>query len=160
MTSSPSEHLDFSADSDGVRCLHQQLLERWNARDGDGLAALFAVDGNLVGFDGSTVDGQAQIKAHLLEIFADHQTAAYVGKVRGVHQLCDGVALLRAVVGMVPPGQSDINPATNAIQALVAVEQDGQWRVALFQNTPAAFHGRPELSHQLTQELRQVLHSQ
>ncbi|HZD00504.1 MAG TPA: SgcJ/EcaC family oxidoreductase [Actinomycetes bacterium] len=143
-------------DEQKIRSLHQQLLERWNARDGEGLAALFAEDGNLVGFDGSTVDGRLQIKAHYLEIFADHRTAAYVGKVRGVRRLSADVALLRAVVGMVPPGQSDINPAVNAIQTLVAVKQRGRWRVALFQNTPAAFHGRPELSERLTEELREA----
>jgi hypothetical protein len=58
---------------------------------------------------------------------------------------------------MVPPGQTDINPAVNTIQTLVAVKRDGTWRIALFQNTPAQFHGRPELVQQLTEELRQLL---
>ena len=51
----------------------------------------------------------------------------------------------------------EINPAVNAIQSLVAVTRDGRWRIALFQNTPAQFHGRPELAQQLTEELRQLL---
>jgi hypothetical protein len=58
---------------------------------------------------------------------------------------------------MLPPGKSDINPAVNTIQSLVAVKQAGQWRIALYQNTPAQFHGRPELSQALTEELRQLL---
>lgn len=58
---------------------------------------------------------------------------------------------------MVPPGGSDINPAVNAIQSLVAVRREDLWRIALFQTTPAAFHGRPELSEQLTSELRREL---
>ncbi|MGH2514102.1 MAG: SgcJ/EcaC family oxidoreductase, partial [Ktedonobacterales bacterium] len=33
----------------------------------------------------------------------------------------------------------------------------GGWYVALFQNTPAQFHGRPEVSAALTAELRQLL---
>jgi SnoaL-like domain len=37
----------------------------------------------------------------------------------------------------------------------LAVKGAGSWRIAAFQNT-AAFHGRPELSAQLTEELRQV----
>ena len=84
-------------------------------------------------------------------------TAAYVGKVREVRFLTPAVALLRAVVGMLPHGQTDLNPATNAIQSLVAVKKDGNWRIALFQNTPAQFHGRPEAVEQLTEELRQLL---
>jgi hypothetical protein len=45
------------------------------------------------------------------QIFAHHATAAYVAKVRSVRVLGEGVALLRAVAGMVPPGGSAINPA-------------------------------------------------
>ena len=49
------------------------------------------------------------------------------------------------------------NPALNAMQSLVAVKRANQWKVALFQNTPAAFHGRPEAVVQLTEELRKLL---
>ena len=68
------------------------------------------------------------------------------------------VAVLRAVAGMVPPDQHDINPAVNAVQTLVAHRHKAPWRIALFQNTPAAYHGRPELSERLTAELRDALH--
>jgi len=64
--------------------------------------------------------------------------------------------VLRAVVGMIPSGGSDIEPARNAHQTLVAAKQDGEWRIVLFQNTPAQFHGRPDLAERLTRELRQV----
>ena len=64
--------------------------------------------------------------------------------------------MLRAVAGMVPAGQDDLLPALNAVQSLVAVQREGQWRIALFQNTPAAFHGRPEAVEALTEELRQA----
>jgi len=57
----------------------------------------------------------------------------------------------------VPPGQTDLNPAVNAIQTLVTVRQDGQWRITLLQNTPAQFHGRPDLAQQLTDGLRRLL---
>jgi len=77
--------------------------------------------------------------------------------VREVRFLSTDIALLRAVVGMVPPGQNDINPAVNAIQSLVAVKDKDIWRITLFQNTPAQFHGRPELAEELTKELRQLL---
>jgi hypothetical protein len=52
---------------------------------------------------------------------------------------------------MVPPGQSDINPEVNAVQTLISVKQQNKWSMALFQNTPAAFQGRPELSERLTE---------
>ena len=99
------------------------------------------------------------IAAALQQIFDDHQTAAYLGIVREVRFLTPEVAVLRAVVGMVRQGQSDLNPAANAVQTLVAVRQETSWQIAVFHNTPAAFHGRPELAEALTQELRDLLRS-
>jgi uncharacterized protein (TIGR02246 family) len=144
-------------DEAAIRALYQQLLESWNRRNAHDFAAFVAEDGNLVGFDGSQINGRVEIESQIGQIFADHQTAAYVGKVREVRFLTPEVAILHAVVGMVPPGQSDINPSVNAIQSLVAAKHEGQWRIALFQNTPAQFHGRPDLAQQLTDELRQLL---
>src|SRR5688500_13259370 len=102
---------DGTSDADAARSLHQAALEAWNGYDAPAFASLFAEDGNVVGFDGSMVDGRDAIQAHLEGIFADHQPAAYVGKVREVRELApSGAVLLRAVVGMVPPGADDLNP--------------------------------------------------
>jgi len=140
-----------------VRLLYQELLKAWNEKNARKMADLIAENGNLVGFDGSQIDGRRQVESVLGKIFADHPTAAYVSIIRELRLLSPDVALLRAVAGMVPPGQSDINPAVNAVQSLIATKEQDRWRIALFHNTPAAFHGRPELSEQLTEELRQAL---
>jgi uncharacterized protein (TIGR02246 family) len=155
----PPSSQTLSPDEATVRALYHDLLAAWNRRDADAFAALFAEDGASIGFDGSTMDGQEAIRAHLRQIFADHQTATYVAKVRSVRPLGADVALLRAVAGMVPPGGSKIAPQVNAIQTLVAHRRGDTWRVALFQNTPAQFHGSPELAQQLTEELQQLLRS-
>ncbi len=143
-----------SADEQPLATLYTQLLDSWKQRDAAAYAAPFTEDGNIVGFDGSQINGRAAIASEIGQIFADHQTAQYVGKIREIRLLTLDVALLRAVVGMIPPGQTDINPAVNAIQSLLAVRRAGTWQIALFHNTPAQFHGRPELSQQLTEELQ------
>ena len=140
-----------------VHELYRGLLDAWNKRDAQVFGAFYAEDGNQIGFDGSQMNGRAEIETHLRQIFADHMTATYVGKVREIRFLNDETVLLRSVVGMIPHGQTDINPATNAIQSLVAVKRGGQWRVALFHNTPASFHGRPEAAAELTEELRKLI---
>jgi uncharacterized protein (TIGR02246 family) len=152
-----SEELKIMSEQEEVRALYQRVLGRWNHRDAAGMSALFAEDGGLVGFDGSTVNGRVEIEAHLAPIFASHPTPPFVWTVREVRGLGQDAALLRAVVGMVPPGRADVEPSLNAIQTLVAVRSDGRWRVALFQNTPAAFHGRPHEVEALTAELSEVL---
>ena len=114
-------------------------------------------DAYVVGFDGSQMDGREQIATDIGAIFADHVTTTYVGKIEDVGWLTPQVAVLRAIVGMVPPGQNELNPDANALQTVVAVRSDGQWQIAVFQNTPAQFHGRPELVRKMTDELRQLL---
>jgi uncharacterized protein (TIGR02246 family) len=141
-----------------IRRLYEQMLIAWNQQDAPAMAACFEVAGNLVGFDGTQADSRADIEDHLLPIFADHPTAAYVAKVREIRMLSSNVGILRAVVGMIPPGLDDINPAGNTIQTLVAVQNAGGWQTTLFQSTPAAWHGRPQDSAALTEELRDVMH--
>ncbi|MDQ2906719.1 MAG: SgcJ/EcaC family oxidoreductase [Chloroflexota bacterium] len=158
MSTTPSRPQDaLSPDEIEVRALYQDVLDSWNRRSADAFAASFAEDGDAIGFDGSQLNGQAEIAAELQRIFANHLTGAYVGKVRDVRLLSAEVAMLRAIVGMIPHGQSDIQPALNAIQTLIAVRHAGAWRIALFQTTPAQLHGRPELVQQMTEELRQLL---
>lgn len=140
-----------------VLAIYRELLEAWNRRDPAAFAALFAESGSSVGFDGSQMNGRTEIEGSLRAIFADHQTASYVARVREIRPLGPGVSLLRAVAGMTPPGTRELNPATHAIQSVVIVVEAGQSRIALLHNTPAAFHGRPESRQQLTGELAEVL---
>jgi uncharacterized protein (TIGR02246 family) len=147
-----------SSDWEGAtRELYARVLEVWDKRNARDFALLFAAQGVLVGFDGSQVNGQLEIGAHLAEIFSHHQTPQYVSIVRDVRLLANDVTLLRANTGLVPAGKDDIDPALNAVQSMIAVKNAGSWKVALFQNTPAAFHQRPELVKQLTEELQAKL---
>jgi uncharacterized protein (TIGR02246 family) len=142
-----------------ARELYARLLETWDKRNARDFALLFASDGNLVGFDGSQINGQLEIGAHVTEVFTRHQTPHYVSIVREVRLLANDATLLRANTGLIPADKDDIDPALNAVQSMIAVQKGGTWRVALFQNTPAAFHQRPELAKQLTDELRAKLKS-
>jgi len=135
--------------------LYRELLNFWNSQDAKGMASLFAMDGSIVGFDGSQMNGKMQIELEIGQIFAHHRTASYVGKIREIRLLRKDVVLLRAVAGMVQKGEKEIDQEVNAIQSLVAVKDNGMWLISLFQNTPAQFHGRPELSEALTEELQQ-----
>ena len=131
-----------------MRELYQRLHQAWNDRDADAFAALFADDGVAIGFDGSQMYGRAEIAETLKTIFADHPTGRYVGVVKA-----ERAGLVVAYAGLVPDGQSDVNSDLNAVQTLVA--DDG--KIVLFQNTPAAYHGRPEQAEAMTAELRAAL---
>ena len=152
----PGESVSADAER-AARELYEMIIQAWNKRNARDYALLFASNGSIVGFDGSQVNGQLEIGAHVSEVFSHHQTATYVTIVREVRSIASEVLLLRANAGMVPPGKDDINPERNAVQSLVAARKNGKWEIALFQNTPAVYDGRPELSKALCEELRTVL---
>jgi uncharacterized protein (TIGR02246 family) len=132
-------------------------LEGWNRRDAAAFAAPFAEDGEVVGFDGTPIAGRGRIADAMEAIFRDHETGVYVGIVRHVRDIGRDAALLRAVNAVVPARARDINPELNAVQSLVAEQHNGVWQVVLYQNTPAAFHGRPDEADALSTELREQL---
>jgi uncharacterized protein (TIGR02246 family) len=155
MSSKPSQApVPRSVDETEVRALYRQLLSGWNRRSAGAIAELFVENGVAIGFDGSELEGQKEIA---LQTFDDDSAGAFVAKVRDVQFLNPEVAILRAVAGMVLPGQSDLAPDKNLFQTLVAAKSDDHWRVAVFQNTPARFRGRPEEARSVTEDLRRQL---
>lgn len=144
------------SDDDALRSVYRELLAAWNRRSGEDFAAQFDPEGAVIGFDGSETKGRAIIASEMQRIFTDHQTGEYVGKIRQVLRLMPQVALVRAVAGVVPAGGSDLDPSLNSVQTLVLQKMGGRWWIVLYQNTPAQFHGRPELVKSLTEELREA----
>ena len=138
--------------------MYQRLIDGWNAHDAAALAAPLAVDGLVIGFDGSEMTGRSEVSEQLADILADHVTATYVTKVRSTTTLDADTAVLHAVAGMVPPGGSEVMPDRNSVQTVVAHRAGDAWSVALFQTTPARYHGRAELAEALTGELNAQLH--
>jgi uncharacterized protein (TIGR02246 family) len=117
--------------------LYVRLLEAWNARDAKAMAGCFDNDGVMIGFDGSTAEGEVAIEEHLAPIFEDHPTASYTAILRSERTYGD-ISVLRADAGMTPPGKQEIRSETIARQAIVARQTEAGVRVVLFQNTALA----------------------
>ena len=145
---------------DAIRTLYRQVIRGWNEHSASGMSAPFAADGELIGFDGSHLIGRAAIFTHLHDVFSHHLTPPFVYKIKSACLLSEEVGMVRAMVGMIPPGKDELDPALHAHQTLVAKKQGEQWEAVLFQNTPAQFHGRPELVEQFTEELRPLVRQQ
>lgn len=146
----------LSADESAICRLYEQMLTGWNSRNAAEMAAPFAEDGLIIGFDGSQQTGRADIATSLQAIFAEHKTPPYLSKITSVRLLGAEVGLLRAIVGMALPGQTSIEPSLNSHQTLVARRYNSIWQIVLLQNTPAQFHGRPDLVQQMTEELQEI----
>jgi uncharacterized protein (TIGR02246 family) len=136
-----------------VARLYRQVMDGWNMRDAQAIAAAFADDADLVGFDGTHMHGKDNIARAQADIFAHHETGRWVGRVTSVRSPAADVAIAQAITGWVPPGADAPNPATNALQFLVAVRAPETWLLTLLQTTPAQFHGRPHDAAALAAEL-------
>ncbi|MGY2004866.1 SgcJ/EcaC family oxidoreductase [Blastococcus sp. SYSU DS1024] len=141
-----------------IQALYAEFIDGWNRRSGAAVAAGFADDGDIIGFDGSHHRGRLSIAADLRQVFTSQQTPAYVAVVRSVRPVGQGVAMLTAHAGMIPAGASDLDPELNAVHTMIAVDDGrGRWRISLFQVTPAAWPQHPEAREALTDELRGLL---
>ena len=108
---------------DRIRALYIDFIDGWNRRSGAAVAAAFADDGDIIGFDGSHHHGRLAIAADLRQIFGSHQTPAYVALIRSVRQITPDVAVLMAHAGMIPPGGNDLDPALLTVHTVIAVEE-------------------------------------
>ena len=125
-----------STDEAAVRALYQQLMDGWNQGSGEAFAAVFTEDGDLVGFDGTHLKGRQEIAPFHQQLFDKWlKGSRLVGQVKDVRLLHPDIALMHAVGGTVMRGKSEPVPERDSIQTLVATHQDGEWRLAAFQNT-------------------------
>lgn len=140
--------------------LYQSLIQGWNNKNAAQMADLFELEATMIGFDGTLMTGQKEIENHLAQIFASYPTGEYITVTQEVRFLSENTALLRSATGMVPRQMDDINPNVNAHQTMVASKNSNQWKISLFQNTPASFHMDPEAAKQMSALLRTELKKQ
>ncbi len=136
------------ADEEAVRALYRRLMDGWNRGSGAAFASAFTQDGDLVAFDGTHFKGRKEIAPFHQQLFEEWlRGSRLVGEVESVRFLGPDVALMHAVGSTIMPGKSEPSPERDSIQTLVATREDGEWRLAAFQNTrvrpmgpkPAAF---------------------
>jgi uncharacterized protein (TIGR02246 family) len=125
-----------SPDEAAVRALYEQLMDGWNRGSGAAFAAPFAADGDLIGFDGTHLQGREDIAAFHQPLFATYlKGTRLVGRVISVRLLGPDVALMHAIGGTVKRGKAVPAPERDSIQTLVATKSGDTWRLAAFQNT-------------------------
>ncbi len=145
--------IDSESLTETSRMLYGMLIQAWNQQNAELMSSLLSEEVRWIGFDGIQLRGRQVVEENLKNIFSQYPTGRFVTIVREVRMLTPNVSLLSSVSGMVPRGYQELNPAVNSVQTMVATENDGQWKIELFQNTPAVFHGQPELAHELSKEL-------
>jgi len=130
----PTSSTSTPADETAIRSLYQQLMDGWNKGSSEAFAAPFAEDSDLVGFDGTHLNGRQNIISFHQQLFDNYvKGSCLVGKVRNVRFLTHDVAIMHIVGGTIMADQTDIEPERNSVQTLVATKDSkGKWRLAAF----------------------------
>jgi uncharacterized protein (TIGR02246 family) len=129
-------HGPTTDDEAAVRGLYQAFMDGWNQGSGAAIAAVFTEDGDLVAFDGTHFRGRQEIAPFHQELFDRWLKGSHlVGHVTAVRFPSPDVAVMHAVGGTVLRGRSEPAPERDSIQTLVATREQGEWRLAAFQNT-------------------------
>ena len=109
-----------------------------------GVAAGFADDGDIVGFDGSTTAAGCPSPPDLRQVFGSHADAR-LRRARSARSARSPTAspCCMAHAGMIPPGGNDFDPDLHACTPWSPSPEGGRWKISLFQATPAAWHRAP-----------------
>lgn len=123
------------ADQVAIASLTQRVVAAWAYHDAESFADVFTDDGTMI-LTGVYLEGRAEIRDYMAAAFEGvYQGTQVTGKPLGMKPLGSGAAILLSEGGVLDPGESDVSQSAAIRAAWVVVKQDGQWRLAAYQNT-------------------------
>ncbi|MFI9450197.1 SgcJ/EcaC family oxidoreductase [Amycolatopsis sp. NPDC052450] len=125
------------AEQAAVAALTQKVISAWAYNDADTFADVFTEDGTMI-LPGLYKKGREEIRAYLKDAFADQYKGTQVtGKPVDIRFFSNEVGLLLTQGGVLAPGESEVSDAQAIRAAWFVVKQDGEWKLAAYQNSPA-----------------------
>jgi uncharacterized protein (TIGR02246 family) len=124
------------ADKAAIASLTQRVIAAWAYHDAESFAGVFTEDGTMI-LEGVYKKGRDEIRAYMAEQFTGKYKGTQVtGKPIDMRPLGRDAAVLLSQGGVLAPGESEVTPRSAIRAAWTVVKQDGQWRLAAYQNTP------------------------
>ncbi|RSM78058.1 DUF4440 domain-containing protein [Amycolatopsis sp. WAC 01375] len=125
------------AEQAAVAALTQKVISAWAYNDADTFADVFTEDGTMI-LPGLYKKGREEIRAYLKDAFADQYKGTQVtGKPVDIRFFSSEVGLLLTQGGVLAPGESEVSDSQAIRAAWFVVKQDGEWKLAAYQNSPA-----------------------
>jgi uncharacterized protein (TIGR02246 family) len=130
MSSPGRETFDHGAAEVTIRGFIGDMVSAWNRGSGEGFAVHFADDADFIAFEGTHLQGRAQIVAFHQQLFDTVLEGTRLwGEPKFVHVVHPRLALMHAVAGMTLAGEAKASPSRDSMQLFVVTRDQETWRI-------------------------------
>jgi len=114
-----------------------RLIAAWAKNDADGVANAFTEDGVLILPGDVYKRSREEIRNFMAAAYAGpFKNSGVTGRPVDVRFATEDIALLRTHGGILAEGETEIVPELAVRSTWVCVKQDGEWKLAAYQNSP------------------------
>src|SRR5882724_2783533 len=118
-----------AADENAIRGIHQQMIDAWNAGDGEAFAAPFTDEADFVAWEGTHLKGRQEIALFTQRIFDTVMKGSRLeGEVKFVRLLSPVLGVMHSTVRVTLPGQTKSSRGRDSMELTVVRKQNGVWR--------------------------------
>jgi uncharacterized protein (TIGR02246 family) len=125
------------ADAGAIAALTQKVSSSWAKGDADTFASVFADDGTMI-LAGVYCQGRDEVRDFMAKAFdGPYRGTQVTGTPISIRKLAPDVAILLSDGGVIEAGATEVSEDSQIRASWLAVRQDdGEWRLAAYQNTP------------------------
>jgi uncharacterized protein (TIGR02246 family) len=123
-------------DKAAIATLTQKVVAAWAYQDAETFASVFIEDGTMI-LAGVYCASRDEVREYMAKAFEGRYKGTQVtGKPITIRSLGPDVAILLSQGGVLESGETEVTEGSAIRASWLAVRQDGQWRLAAYQNTP------------------------
>lgn len=124
------------ADKAAIAAIPGRIVDAWAEHDATAFADVFTADGSMI-LPGVYRRGRAEVESYMGTAFQSHLKGTRVtGQPLDMRFLGQDAALVITLGGVLAPGETEVADERAIRATWVVVKQEGQWRLAAYQNSP------------------------
>lgn len=129
--------LDWTeADKTAVRAVPDRIRDAWAANDAEAFAAAYTADATMILSGDRFMKGRAQILQEVKASFAGgHKGTTLLQNIVDARYIGANTAIVITDGGVLAPGETKPHPEREIRATWVIAKEDGEWRIAAYQNS-------------------------